>query len=122
MKIIWEDSQRSIVVIEQFFAVERDKTLKNAVADATRTDSANHFTLQVESVSSDIWNLPITTFDHLGEWVKENSRLVLKHIYLVCRGEVPDEEEDRHHYMLGYRYDIRPGNLWEDAIQCFKLD
>jgi hypothetical protein len=86
--------ERSIVVVEEFFAVKWSQTLKDTVTDTASTDGTDNLALQVKGVASDVRDLPVTTFDHL-----------------VGRNKVPDEEEDGHDNVLSNGHDIGAGDF-----------
>lgn len=54
-----------VVVVQQFFTIERQKTLQDTVADSSSTDSSNDFAFEVERISSNIRDLPLASFYHL---------------------------------------------------------
>ena len=58
--------ERVVVVVQELFAVEGLETLENAVTNAAGTNGTNDLTLQIESIASDIGDLPVTTFNHLS--------------------------------------------------------
>jgi len=86
--------QRCIVIVEEFFAVEGNETLKNTVSNTSSTDGAKNLALQVEGVPCNIGNLPVTAFDHL-----------------MGRDKVADEQKDAHDNMFGDGDNVGSGNL-----------
>jgi hypothetical protein len=52
--------QRSIVVVDELLAVEGNQTLQNTETDATSADGAHNLAFEIESVASDVGDLPIT--------------------------------------------------------------
>lgn len=58
--------QGSIVVVQKLLAVEWHKTLEDSVADTTSTDCSDDLAFQVEGISSNSGDFPVTPLDHLG--------------------------------------------------------
>jgi hypothetical protein len=57
--------QRSVVVVEEFLAVEGHQTLENTVANTTSTNGANDLALEIEGIASNVRDHPVSTLDHL---------------------------------------------------------
>ena len=55
----------SVVVVEEFLAIERLQTLQDTVTNATGTNGTNDLSFKVEGVSSNLRNVPVSTFAHL---------------------------------------------------------
>ena len=66
-EIRWGNTCRkgSIIIVEELLAIERNKTLENAVSNTASSNGANDFALQIKSVSSNVGHLPVTALNHL---------------------------------------------------------
>ena len=51
--------------VEKFLAVERDKSLEDSVPDSSSSDGSNDLSLEIESVSRDLGDVPISSLDLL---------------------------------------------------------
>lgn len=78
--MLWK---RSVVEIEEFFAVKGYETLEDTVADTTGADGADDFAFEIEGVTSDCGDLPVAALDHL-----------------MGGDKVTDEEKDGHDDMF----------------------
>ena len=110
--------ERSVVVVEELFAVEGKQTLKDTVTNTPSTDGTNDLALQVKGVAGDIRDLPFTTLDHLSVDLRTRSLTENpRDTYLVSRNKVPDEEEDGHDDVLSDRDDVGAGDFQNlDAV------
>lgn len=66
-EIRWDNTcwKRSIIIVEEFLAIERNKTLENAISNTASSNGANDFAFQIKGVSSNVGHLPVTALNHL---------------------------------------------------------
>lgn len=75
--------ERGVIIIQKFLAVEGLEALQDPVSNPTGSNCTNNFTLEIESIPSDLGDIPFAALYHF-----------------VSGHKVPDEQEDRHHNVL----------------------
>ena len=108
----------SIIIVQKFFAIEWNKALKNTIANSASANSSHYFAFQIESVSSNLRNLPITAFNHLNKKVRCIAALTTTSANLVGRNEIPDEDKNGHDNMFCDGNNVRARHLNTRINQC----
>lgn len=73
--------------------------MKDSVANSPSTNSTDNLALQIVRVACNLCDVPISTAD-----------------LIVCGHKVSDQEQDRHHDVLGDRDDIRAGYFCDSDL------
>lgn len=93
--------ESGVVVVDELLRPEGQHTLENAVSNTSSTNGTDNLALEIERVSSDLRDLPVTASRHL-----------------VSGNEVPDQQQHVHDDMFSDRGNIGSGDL-EDLDLSF---